>query len=179
MFTRLWHNFAFVIPHSAFSEADWPQVKALLADRVGRKVGSGLVHRGCKARITWLFCILCLATACTAADPHEREVTPAELSCASLEAGAGRWQTAPWPPPEAQAAPSCPWLDYAGRVTLRLPHPLGRVPAVVHIFLSFEADGRRAAPAAGDLSRIVAADANAVWLENRTNENFYARVVLE
>ena len=83
------------------------------------------------------------------------------------------WESAGWPP-----SPGCDWLPFDGRTTVELPHTLGRTPRSVEIYLAFEPDGRMAAPAAGDLARIVGVDGATVQLRNETNEDFFLKVVL-
>lgn len=60
-----------------------------------------------------------------------------------------------------------------------IPHQLGRVPSIVHVYLSFDADGRSAALSAGDLSRIESVTEEQVVIRNNTNESFFLRVVLQ
>jgi hypothetical protein len=101
-----------------------------------------------------------------------REVAEQEL-CASTEPGTGAWETAPWRPPEG-----CTWLDYDGRTALEIPHPLGRRPRSVTVYISFTPEGRRATLAAGDPGRILEVTGTHVTISNATNQDFFARVVL-
>ena len=122
-----------------------------------------------------LFSLLPLAAACgdaAAQDPIVLDSACAETDLAS-DGSVAAWESAGWPP-----APRCDWLLFDGRRTVELNHGLGRTPRDVSIYLAFEPDGRSAAPAAGDLARILAADADSVQLRNETNEDFFLKVVL-
>ena len=101
------------------------------------------------------------------------QTDPVVVTSPCGEAIDGLYETAGFPPNAR-----CEWLPFDGRTTLRILHELGTAPRDVSIFLSFYADGRSSAPAAGDLARVYAADAEAVEIHNQTNEDFFVKVVL-
>ena len=114
--------------------------------------------------------LLSLAAACGDASAQDPVVLSSE--CADGTPGEV-WESAGWPP-----APRCDWLPFTGRTTVELPHALGRTPRSVEVYLAFEPDGRMAAPAAGDLARVVGVTDTGVQLRNETNEDFFLKVVL-
>lgn len=81
------------------------------------------------------------------------------------------WQSSDWS--------GDPWLSYPARATVTLPHTLGRLPAVVTVYISFEPSGEGSALAAGDLARIVEVTNATLTITNDTNTDYYFRVVLE
>ncbi len=81
------------------------------------------------------------------------------------------WQSSGWN--------SGDWIKYPGRATLRLFHPLGRVPATVLVYLSFERSGEGAALSAGDLAHVGEVTDEFVEIENFTNGDYFARIVLQ
>jgi len=70
------------------------------------------------------------------------------------------------------------WLRYPGRSTIVMEHELGRTPASVLIYLSFEEDGAGAALTAGDTARIVSVDERFVTIRNDTDADFFLRAVV-
>lgn len=126
-----------------------------------------------------LLVFLLLAQACgddaSAMDPID--VTLDMLPCASATPSTGEpWESAPWPP---AATDACNWFPYDGDTSYRFEHGLGRSPRTILVYVSFDADGRRSNVAPGDATRIISADASIVELRNGTNQDFYAKVVLE
>lgn len=117
-----------------------------------------------------LLWLMPLAAACGDASAQD----PISLTSPCAVTDGGVWESAGWPP-----APRCEWLPFEGRTTVELAHDLGPLtPRDVSIFLAFEPDGRSAAPAAGDLARILAVDSETVTLRNETNQDFFLKVVL-
>lgn len=120
----------------------------------------------------WLLLVAVLG--CSASADERRVIRLSDLPGQSVGAG-GTWESAPWS--------GTHWIDYPGRVTLEIEHGLGRVPQNVFVYLSFEdratetADS--AALAAGDLARIVRVTDRVVEIRNRTNGDYFARVVVE
>lgn len=111
----------------------------------------------------------------SAMDPIE--VSLDMLPCASATPAAGEpWESAPWPP---SAVDACTWFPFDGDTSYRFEHGLGRTPRSVLVYVSFDADGRRSNIAPGDATRIISVDADVVELRNGTNQDFYAKVVLE
>ena len=96
-----------------------------------------------------------------------------ESPCAELDAAGQVWESAGFPPDNR-----CDWLDFPGFTTVLIPHDLPTVPRSIEVYLSFDPEGSISAPAAGDLARIVSVDAEAIELRNRTDQFFYAKVVL-
>lgn len=100
----------------------------------------------------------------------------ADALCDSVESATGSWQSAPWDP---STEPDCQWLEAPGRTALDIPHPLGRVPHAVLVYLSFEPNGEGAAAAAGDSARVLSVGPERVTIANTTNQQFFARIVLQ
>lgn len=94
------------------------------------------------------------------------------LAMASVDPESGSWESAPWSPGEMG------WIPYPPRGQIQVAHGLGRVPRTVLVYLSFDAAGTSPGLAAGDLARLVAADATNVTVWNDTNGSFFARVVV-
>ncbi|QQR88890.1 MAG: hypothetical protein IPJ88_11725 [Myxococcales bacterium] len=116
--------------------------------------------------------LLCFLAGCTAKAAETKTVMLSDLPTESLSAS-GVWQSGAWTGSDAE-----PWIQYNGRVLLRLEHRLGRVPSAILVYLSFSSDGRSAALSAGDMAHIISADEQFVEISNQTNSDFYARVVL-
>ncbi|MBK8169076.1 MAG: hypothetical protein IPK60_01875 [Sandaracinaceae bacterium] len=99
------------------------------------------------------------------------------LQTADLPATAGMsgevWQTSNW------SGGGASWIRYPGHTAVSIPHPLGRTPASVLIYLSFDVSGVGAAIASGDLSHIDSVTAERVTVSNNTSEDFFLRVVLQ
>jgi hypothetical protein len=87
----------------------------------------------------------------------------------------GQWQSAPWN--------GEPWLSLPANSALRIAHPLGYSPAVVLPYLAYSQDGSgrtsNATLAAGMVAEIVDIDDEYVTIENRTQADYYLRVVLQ
>ena len=101
-----------------------------------------------------------------------RRAAPEELCPARLPGD--RWQSAPW----AGAPDGCAWLRLGARQAVEVPHGLGRVPAAVLVYVSFEPSGQDGVLAAGDVARVVAVGERSVTVGNATEQPFYARIVL-
>jgi hypothetical protein len=139
--------------------------------------------RTCWTGFCWLFLFFALA-ACESSqgdacdcqgeqvDDETCVLSEADLAEAALT-DAGVWQSAPW------ASATVGWTSFPDRTKLVLPHPLGRIPTSVEVYLSFYTDGASSFLASGDLARIMRVDADSVTLANNTNECFYVRLVLE
>lgn len=108
----------------------------------------------------------------SAQDPID--VFAEDLPCAS--AAGESWESAEWPPFESA---ECRWMEFDGRRTYRIAHPLGRRPQGIQLFLSFNEDGRDAAPSAGDPTRIIAVNDDTLVLRNGSNQDFFLKVVLQ
>jgi hypothetical protein len=119
--------------------------------------------------------LLAVTHGCTA---EASEMRTLELDDEGLayadQSESGQWQSAPWN--------GRPWLSLKANMALRIAHPLGRTPAVVLPYISFsqDADGRTSSAtlAAGTVAEIVDVDDEFVTVENRTQADFYLRVVL-
>lgn len=85
----------------------------------------------------------------------------------------GIWQSSPW------SGPGVTWLPYPGQATIVVEHGLGRIPASVEVWISFEPDGGAPAAAAGDLARLIAIDESTISIRNSTNVQLWARIALE
>lgn len=81
------------------------------------------------------------------------------------------WQTSDWHGDD--------WIKYPGRSTLRIFHPLGRPPAVVLVYLSFERSGEGAALSSGDLAHVDEVTDTFVEIQNFTNGDYFTRIVLQ
>lgn len=117
---------------------------------------------------------LALAAACSGFQGPVEDI-PADdprLDGAS-ESPDGIWESQPW------SDPSLPWIEFPPRTTVGLEHGLGRTPRVVLVYLSFDAEGTRAALASGDLALTIDIDEQWVRILNDTNAVFFFRVVLE
>ena len=130
------------------------------------------------ARITIVSVLALLAQACSDASAQDPiEITADLLPCASDPPAVGEpWESAPWPPGSTGA---CEWFAFDGRRSYRVTHPLGRIPRTIIVYLSFDSDGRSSTIAPGDPTRIVSADENVVEIRNGTDQDFFAKVVLE
>ncbi len=96
-----------------------------------------------------------------------------ELAGASVDPETGSWQSAPW------SAPGVTWLPYPPQGRLLVEHGLGRVPSTILVYLSFAPNGESSVLAAGDLARVLDADASSVTLWNATNGSYFARIVVQ
>lgn len=118
-----------------------------------------------------VFAILALA-ACSSARAGEL-IT---LSESELPATAGMnadvWQSSSWSVADGS------WIRFPARTAVSIPHPLGRSPGSVNVYVSFDASGAAAAIASGDLAHIDAVTDERVTLSNNTNEDFFVRVAL-
>ncbi len=82
----------------------------------------------------------------------------------------GTWETSSWFDE--------PWLRYPGSAEIEVAHPLGRVPAIVVVYISFSENGEDSALASGDLARLEGISQSSVTFENGTEQDYYARLVL-
>ncbi len=126
------------------------------------------------------------ASSCTLGSIEPRAVTLAELPCSGVDLATGAWFSAPFPvsPDEdgmgdGGTSGMCGWLPFGRREQLTVEHDLGRVPSIVLIYLAFRESGVGGTLASGDLARIMAVDVGEIVLENRTDEGFYLRLVVE
>lgn len=111
-----------------------------------------------------------LSTGCEARAAETRTFMLADLPGQRVTPS-GQWESSAWT--------GGTWLDYPGRITLRLEHGLGREPSSVLVYLAFDAAGQGPALAAGDLSRVVSVDAQYITVRNDTEGDYFARVVAE
>lgn len=113
--------------------------------------------------------LLLLLVACNAAGAQAPiDVDPV---CASVEDGV--WESNPWRSDDV----TCGYLDYADESTYRIAHTLGRVPRSVDLYISFSAAGDSVAPPAGDMARIQEVSDTHIEVRNRTDAEFFLRVV--
>lgn len=115
-----------------------------------------------------------------------RNVSLSEMPCSGIDPSTGAWISHPLPVSEdlesmgdAGTSGVCAWMRFGARERLVVEHDLGRTPVIVLVYLAFQESGIGATLASGDIARIVAADADELVLENRTDESFYLRLVLE
>lgn len=103
---------------------------------------------------------------------------PLELSGPT---GSDGWQSAPPPTPE-QCEPENVdlelWAPVPPNTTATFNHELGTAPSLILPYVSFEKTGCRASTGTGDLARVEWADEARVAIRNRTEVNFWMRVVL-
>ena len=122
-------------------------------------------------------CMLLVGIGCTDIVPVDDIYTLGDLACASTFGPEGaHWQSTTW---GDAAAPGCEWHAFSARSTLTVEHPLGDPPAIVLVYVSFDASGRGATLASGDIALIDTVNDFEVTVRNNTNENFFARVVLQ
>lgn len=112
-------------------------------------------------------------TACSTASAGEMITLAASDLPPTAGVSGSLWQTSDWSVSDAS------WIRYPARTALSIPHPLGRTPASVMIYLAFDASGAAAAIASGDLSHIDSVTSERVTISNNTSEDFFVRVVLE
>lgn len=100
-----------------------------------------------------------------------------ELQMAGLT-DSGHWQSAPWS--------GGPWIALPALSTVRVPHGLGRVPAEVHVYLSFVEDDRGDQNpreffiGAGDLANVGAVTDTELTVHNTTRgDEYFFRVVVQ
>lgn len=122
-----------------------------------------------------LLATLACSPGCTAEASEMRTLESGDQGLAYAdETERGQWQSAPWN--------GRPWLHLRANTALRIAHPLGYTPAVVLPYIAFaqDDDGRNgnATLAAGTVAEIVDVDDEFVTIENRTQADFYLRVVL-
>ncbi len=111
------------------------------------------------------------------------EVALADLSCASLDASRGIWESASFPESttcgSAGGPTCCAWIELDGKSTLRLEHGLGVVPRMVSGYISFGEYGVSSTLASGDALRLESVDDTHVVLLNNTQQRFFLRVALQ
>lgn len=149
-----------------------------------------------RAALAALLTVAAFATACGRnAEPHTYDITAADLpesatlSCgdvevdedldadvSSVDGGVAVGETCSW---QSSTWNGKDWLSYPGAGTLRIHHPLGRVPASIIVYLSFEKTGEGAGQASGDLAHINDVTDEYVEITNATNADYYCRVVLQ
>lgn len=121
---------------------------------------------------------LCLGACAKSPTKDETLQTDApELEQAGLTES-GHWQSAPWT--ESR------WIELPAFATVRVPHGLGRMPAEVHVYLSFVEDDRGDATprpfflGAGDIANISSISEDEVTIHNTTRgADYFLRVVLQ
>jgi len=118
-----------------------------------------------------------LFTACgdPCGDPEDRLVPLTELPCNMTNAD-GVWESHPWPP---VADEQCYWLEFRGCSQYEIEHPLGRIPALVVGYTSFDPDGGFATIGSGNSFIVEEASASTVTIRNDQNQLFYLKLVLE
>ena len=118
-----------------------------------------------------------LSTGC--GDPcgaaEDRLVPMSELPC-SMTRPEGVWESHPFPPVVNE---QCYWLEFRGCSSYEIEHPLGRVPALVVGYTSFEQDGRFSTVGSGNSFVVEASGDSTVTIRNAQNQLFYLRLVLE
>ena len=114
------------------------------------------------------FALLLLVACSSAGAQAPVEVDP---PCASVEDEV--WESSPW----QSSAVACGYLEYAGDTTYRIAHSLGRVPRSVDLYVSFSPEALSVAPPAGDMARIQAVTDTHIEVRNRTDADFFLRVV--
>ena len=133
---------------------------------------------------------LCLALAttvlagCALEDIDTRILTLAEMPCAGIDLATGAWASHPFPISvgdmgDGGTSGTCGWSRFDRRERLVVSHGLGRTPSVVLVYLSFLESGVGGSLASGDIARIMAVDEDEVVLENRMDEAFFLRLVVE
>lgn len=99
------------------------------------------------------------------------------LSTSDLPATAGMnadvWQSSDWIVSDAS------WIRFPGHTPVSIPHALGRAPASVIVYVSFDASGAAAAMASGDLAHIDAVTTERIVLSNNTNEDLFVRLAVQ
>ncbi len=131
-------------------------------------------------RIAWLGALALFAlvgTACgdPCGDPEDRIVPTSELPC-SMSNVDGVWESHPLPPITDER---CYWLEFRGCSMYEIEHPLGRIPALVVGYTSFEQDGRFSTIGSGNSFVVEEANDSTVTIRNTQNQLFYLRLVLD
>ena len=131
-------------------------------------------------RFAWLGALTLLGlvgTACgdECGDAEDRLVEMGELPCSMTNAD-GVWESHPLPP---NIDEQCYWLEFRGCSKYEIEHPLGRVPALVVGYTSFEEDGRFSTPGSGNSFVVEEAGDTTVTVRNAQSQFFYLRLVLE
>jgi hypothetical protein len=131
-------------------------------------------------RIAWLGALALFAlvgTACgdPCGDSEDRIVPTSELPC-SMSNMDGVWESHPLPPITDER---CYWLEFRGCSTYEIEHPLGRIPALVVGYTSFERDGRFSTIGSGNSFVVEEASDSTVTIRNTQNQLFYLRLVLD
>ncbi|MBX3271897.1 MAG: hypothetical protein KF729_16635 [Sandaracinaceae bacterium] len=126
-------------------------------------------------RRAWLLSLALVALGCgglPTGETYEYLAGSPELAMASTTPE-GVWQSSPWSGPDVR------WLPYPPQGTIVVEHGLGRVPAAVGVWISFEEDGDAPAPSSGDLSRLISIDETFVAVRNSTNVRLWTRITLQ
>lgn len=108
-------------------------------------------------------------TACQDAAGNVRVVGEADLPASHGVTGA-QWQS---------GGINDEWMGYPAQTALELGHSLGREPVSVLVYVAFDAGGQDGALAAGDIARIAEVSDDTVTIRNGTNQDFFARIVLQ
>lgn len=76
--------------------------------------------------------------------------------------------------------PSCTWLEYPkGNVLLEVEHSLGRIPVSVLVYVSTDRKGCASTLASGEATQVIEATGSTVMLHNNTDQDLFARIVLQ
>lgn len=110
---------------------------------------------------------------CGAAE--DRLVPLTELPCNRTNAE-GAWESHPFPP---ISDVQCYWLEFRGCSRYQFEHPLGRAPAQVLGYTSFDQDGSFSTPASGNSFVVEEVSESSVTIRNAQNQLFYLRLVLD
>ena len=100
------------------------------------------------------------AAGCNGSSAQERIDIPDPPFDSLLDEG-NAWESSPW---FNTMAASRPWIEFPPMTTIVVHHTLGRVPASVDLYLSFDEQGLGAAPVAGN-ETVKINDVNAMWIE--------------
>lgn len=121
-----------------------------------------------------LFIAAVLALGACGSDTDEVvDVALGDLACEMTNAGS--WESAPLPP----ASETCSWLRFEGKTSYEIEHGLGAAPVLLFGYIAFDPSGVGASLAVGDTLVVLAADDTSVLIRNRTNQDFFLRLVLE
>ena len=114
----------------------------------------------------------CAGAGCRDAEAQERIVLgPSDLPTSAGLGEGGTWQSVGWS--------GDPWPAFPGPSEVVISHGLGTEPRSVLVYISFEDSGASAALASGDLALFRQVTDTEVTLANRTNQDFFFRLVIE
>ena len=132
-----------------------------------------LTHRDHYLVATAIACAaLCGSTACRGAEAQERIVlTAGDLPASAGLGPGGTWQSVAWA--------GDPWPAFPGPSEVVIEHGLGSEPRSALVYISFAESGESAALASGDLALFRSITESEISLANRTNQDFFFRLVIE